>query len=36
MVFQGGKATDRIVGFQPKPALKARLDALLGAAKGAA
>ena len=36
MVFQGGKATDRIVGFQPKQALKARLDALLGAAKGAA
>jgi len=36
MVFQGGKATDRIVGFQPKPALKARLEAVLGAARGAA
>jgi thioredoxin 1 len=29
MVFQGGKAADRIVGYQPKPALKARLDAIL-------
>ena len=29
MVFQGGKAADRIVGYQPKPALKARLAAIL-------
>jgi len=33
MVFQGGKAADRIVGYQPKPALKARLDAVLAAAR---
>jgi thioredoxin 1 len=29
MIFRGGKATDRIVGYQPKPALKARLEAVL-------
>jgi thioredoxin 1 len=29
MVFQDGKAADRIVGYQPKSALTARLDAIL-------
>jgi thioredoxin 1 len=29
MVFRGGKAEERIVGYQPKQALKARLDAVL-------
>ncbi len=32
MVFQGGKAAERIVGYQPKPALKAKLDAVLAGA----
>lgn len=31
MVFQGGRAVERIVGYQPKAALKARLDAVLAA-----
>jgi thioredoxin 1 len=29
MVFRGGKAEERIVGYQPKTALKAKLDAVL-------
>ena len=29
MVFRGGKAEERIVGYQPKQALKAKLDAVL-------
>jgi thioredoxin 1 len=29
MVFKGGKAAERIVGYKPKAALKARLDAVL-------
>ncbi len=29
LVFRDGKAADRIVGYQPKPALKAKLDAVL-------
>lgn len=32
MVFQGGKAAERIVGYQPKPSLKAKLDAVLAGA----
>ncbi|HEX4754465.1 MAG TPA: thioredoxin [Candidatus Dormibacteraeota bacterium] len=29
MVFRGGKAEERIVGYQPKQSLKAKLDAVL-------
>ena len=29
MLFRGGKAEERIVGYQPKTALKAKLDAVL-------
>ncbi len=29
MVFRGGKAAERIVGYQPKQSLKAKLDAVL-------
>jgi thioredoxin 1 len=29
MVFRGGKAEERIVGYQPKQQLKAKLDAVL-------
>ena len=32
MVFRGGKPAERIVGYQPKPALKAKLDAVLAGA----
>jgi thioredoxin 1 len=32
MLFRGGKAEERIVGYKPKAALKARLDAVLAAA----
>ncbi|HEY8676299.1 MAG TPA: thioredoxin [Candidatus Dormibacteraeota bacterium] len=31
MVFRGGKAEERIVGYQPKRSLKAKLDAVLAA-----
>ncbi|HZB97264.1 MAG TPA: thioredoxin [Candidatus Sulfotelmatobacter sp.] len=31
MLFRGGKPEERIVGYQPKPALKAKLDAVLAA-----
>jgi len=31
MVFRGGKAEERIVGYQPKNQLKAKLDAVVGA-----
>ena len=30
LVFKGGKPVDRIVGFQPKPQLKKRLEAHVG------
>jgi thioredoxin 1 len=33
IVFQGGTAADRIVGYQPLPALRARLDAILTPAR---
>jgi thioredoxin 1 len=29
MLFRGGKAEERIVGYQPKPALEAKLQAVL-------
>ena len=29
MIFKGGKAEERIAGYQPKPALKSKLDAVL-------
>jgi thioredoxin 1 len=29
MIFRGGKAEDRIVGYQPKQALKSRVEAVL-------
>ena len=29
MIFKGGKAEERIVGYQPKPALKGKLDSVL-------
>ena len=32
MVFRGGQAAERIVGYKPKPALKAKLDAVLAGA----
>jgi len=32
MVFQGGRAVERIVGYQPKSSLKARLDFVLSVA----
>ena len=32
MVFRGGKAEERIVGYQPKQSLKAKLDAVLAPA----
>ena len=32
MIFKGGKAIERIVGYQPKAALKAKIDAALAAA----
>ncbi|MFN2569735.1 MAG: thioredoxin [Candidatus Dormibacteria bacterium] len=32
MVFRGGQMAERIVGYQPKPALKAKLDAVLATA----
>lgn len=31
MLFRGGKAEERIVGYQPKPALEAKLQAVLAA-----
>lgn len=31
LLFRGGQAEDRIVGYQPKASLKARLDAILAA-----
>lgn len=31
MLFVGGKAEERIVGYQPKPALEAKLQAVLAA-----
>jgi thioredoxin 1 len=31
MVFRAGKAEERIVGYQPKNSLKAKLDAVVGA-----
>jgi len=31
MLFRGGKAEERIVGYQPKPALEAKLQAALAA-----
>jgi thioredoxin 1 len=33
MLFQGGKAADRIAGYQSKPAIKARLDGILSPAR---
>lgn len=30
LIFKNGQVIDRIIGFTPKPALKKRLDALLG------
>ncbi|MFH1399993.1 MAG: thioredoxin [Nanoarchaeota archaeon] len=33
IVFKKGKEVDRIVGFAPKPALKAKIDAALAKAK---
>lgn len=30
LVFKNGQVVDRIVGFTPKPALKKRIDTLLG------
>jgi hypothetical protein len=32
MIFRGGKAEERIVGYQPKQALEAKLLAVLAAA----
>jgi thioredoxin 1 len=32
IIFKGGKAIERIVGYQPKAALKAKIDAALAAA----
>jgi thioredoxin 1 len=32
MLFRGGQAAERIVGYQPKPALEAKLQAALAAA----
>ena len=32
MVFRGGKAEERIVGYQPKNSLKAKLDAVVAPA----
>jgi hypothetical protein len=32
MVFRGGKAEERIVGYQPKQALEAKVQAVLAAA----
>jgi len=32
MVFRGGQPAERIVGYQPKPSLKAKLDAVLATA----
>lgn len=31
MLFRGGKAEERIVGYQPKPSLEAKLQAVLAA-----
>ncbi|HYA00457.1 MAG TPA: thioredoxin [Candidatus Binatia bacterium] len=33
MVFQGGRAVERIVGYQPKSSLKGKLDAVLSGAR---
>lgn len=30
LIFKGGQVVDRVVGFTPKPALKQRIDSLLG------
>lgn len=35
LVFRGGEAVDRIVGYQPKAALKAKIDAILATNKPA-
>ena len=32
MIFSGGKAAERIVGYQPKPALKSKLEGELASA----
>ena len=33
MIFRGGKAEERIVGYQPKNSLKAKIDAVVAAAR---